>query len=133
MSNVVRYDVDGNAIKSSSEPVDRISFYTNDPSDVGEIARAVIQLSEQIQHLATRLPPRAREYEIDGFAGTSSDSVVINHGFSNRVRWWLVNAVSSGPVLAWETADSTNDQLILSFDNSANTPSLVTVRVEVAS
>lgn len=132
MSNIIRYDVDGNAIKSSSEPVDRVGFYTDDPSDIGEVARAIVQLSDRLQHLATRLPPRAKEYELDGFAGTSSDTVVINHGFSNRVRWWVVNAVSSGPVLAWETTDSTNDELVISFDNSANTPTLVTVRVEVA-
>ena len=133
MSAVVRYKTDGTTSKSRSEPIERVRLSEAEASDPGAVAAAFERVSAQLASLAARLPPRAKEYELDGFAGTSTDSAVLSHGFGNRVRWWVCGLESTGPLTVWESTETDENNLVLTFDNSIYVPILVTVRVEVAS
>lgn len=132
MSAIVRYKSDGTTIRGGIEPIQRIRLSEDEAADPSAVAAAFERVTEQLASIAARLPPRAKEYELTGFDGTSSDTVILDHGFGNRVRWWVCNALSGGPINVVETSATNNNTLVLSFDNSTNTPTLVTVRVEVA-
>lgn len=132
MSAIVRFKADGSTSKSRSEPVERIRLSESEAADPGAVAAAFERVSAQLASLAARLPPRAKEYELDGFAGTSTDSATLAHGFGNRVRWWVCGLESTGPLTVWESTSTDDNNLVLTFDNSVFVPTLVTVRVEVA-
>ncbi len=132
MSAIVRYDVDGNTISTRSEPVERVRLSDIAEGDFDSLAEAVVKLSEQIASLADRLPPRAKEYEITWDTLTATDVVQLEHNFGTRVRWWVCNYEASAQLIVWETTNTDNNTLELSFDNSSNLVTLVCVRVEAA-
>jgi hypothetical protein len=105
-----------------------------DAKDPGEVAAAILKLSNQIQRLAAMVPAEIRDYEVNVGVGTTQ-TVFLEHRLGNAVRYWIAEWTSSDalPPVRRVAASSDNDTLCLSIDTSTLTGSAtLVVRVEPA-
>ncbi len=93
-----------------------------------KVARLLARLLADVAALRRRFSPRRIDYEDVPVLGTGA-AVQFQHGFSGRVRWWVVGwqcASSVAPILKEDTDATTSDTLVL----NSYVEGTATIRVE---
>jgi hypothetical protein len=124
-----RVDASGRVFQldRSAEPDEIVT--EEDAKDAGKLARILVRVLRDLADIKRRFFPRRIDFE--DRAVVSGDVLRLNHGFSARVRYWVVDwrPFTPGDVAVFDRNAGTNAQaLLLNVGNSGT----VTVRVESA-
>lgn len=120
----------GLVVQLGSKPTPDETVDVEDVKDPHKLTRLLGRILLELSQLRRRFMPRHVDFEDLTLGATGNTS--LQHNFSGRVRWWIVDyeivGASGAPILAKNSTLTTANTLVLASYKTA----LVTVRVEEA-
>ncbi len=124
-----KVDASGRVMPLGPRPAPDLSVTADDVKDASKLARFVGKLYADVAALRARWYPRSVDFE--DIVVTVGNDKALHHGFNARVRWWVVDWVSTGGGSAtqFETQNTTDANTLVLYSGESG---VATIRVEEA-